>query len=122
MSWLVFLAVLPSQPPQPHIDTEDDHHPTLSQTLKQLDEDVTQLQNPDLAAAERARLALRIRAAGERLPPLTDGQPTAVKQRSLDVERQCAKLFEATTHNRPIEQAVSQLSVSVHNLRSVIGP
>ena len=120
MSFILFLALLPSTPAQA-VD-QDDHHPTLSQALKQLDEDVTQLQNPSLAAPERARLALEIRGTGERMHLLIDGQPAIIKNKALDVEQKCSKLFDAATHNRPIEQAASQLSVSVHDLRSVIGP
>jgi hypothetical protein len=120
MSCILFMALLPSMPP--HVADQDDHHPTLSQALKELDEDVTQLQNPSLAAPERARLALEIRTAGERMHLLVDGQPRIIKQQAFDVEQKCAKLFDAATHNRPIEQAASQLSVSVHDLRAVIGP
>jgi hypothetical protein len=118
MSWILFLAVLPP----PHVADQDDHHPTLSKALEQLDENVAQLKNPALAAPERARLALEIRGTGERLPSLADGQPRIVKEQALDVEHKCAKLFDAATHNRPIDQPASQLSVSVHTLRSVIGP
>jgi hypothetical protein len=122
MLWAILLAALPSQPDSPNSIDHNDRHSALSQMLDAIDRDATALQNDELPTQERARIALQLRQEAERLPPLTDGQPDSVKRRALDVERQCAKLFEAATQRRSISQPATQLSVSVNNLRAVLGP
>ena len=67
----------------------------LSGTLQSITDDSRALHESDLSTAERTRLALHIRALGERLPALTVGQPGSVRRGAFEIDRLSGRLLAA---------------------------
>ena len=112
------------RPPNERVPAEDNHHPAIAELLDLVGNDAQKLQQRDLGTAERLRLALEIRAQGQRLPTLTRGQSPSARNLALQIDRQTGRLLDAVSRHdeAAIDREMAELSVQLTSLRAVLGP
>jgi hypothetical protein len=135
MSWQIWIVALalgaatapPAVPPinAPELGElpDNNHQPALSGALEQLGTDSHALWDSDLSTAERTRLALRIRALGERLPGLTVGQPPAVQRSAFELDRISGRLLAAVARDdgEAVTRESEAIAAEITRLRAVLG-